>query len=465
MSRILEFLGMRLALRTTNGRQACSHSFAGARFRLGVVAALAAVLLCAFFVFSSAQGVAADPTGVSVFVRVVGPADEPTFGDTGEYVPVWSGDVLVPPEVTVTASSGKQYRLFVEAGTYKATRLSDSNTWPLGDGDDALGATSVLAALHEASVLGGFDYELSDAWFPGSGLYIDSIDGVSAHGAVGWAYRVFSGDVAPTPGVPVDRFMLGYEASEPPPPHTELVLFWGYGDACRPLRLQGPSGPVQCGEPVEFSVECYVDDGYSGSGTWQAAENGRVCVGDECCTTDSEGLARVTFQQTGEFPVVATKPHDGDYYYIPGDSMTVQAEGPCKIIAFSLVDSGEPGLDFGAAVHGTASIAEVAQSTEAGAVQLRIGPETNVPCSLRVKGIDVLSGAQSDSMPLDAIAWDTDSSAEGSTPLTDSFVEVGTAPDGVETTLDVWLWLSIPEEQTYGVYTSELVFTAVEQGT
>jgi hypothetical protein len=408
--------------------------------------------------------VAADSDTVSVFVRVVGPAYEPTFGDTGEYEPIWSGEVTVPAETTITASSGKQYRLFVEDGRYKATRLSDSTTWDLGDGDDVLGATSVLAALHQASLLGGFDYVLSDAWFPGAGLYITAIDGFSAHGAVGWAYRVWNDAVAPAPGLPVDRFLLGYDSSEPAPPHDEVVFYWGYGEQCLPLRVAGPEFAVQCGDTVQLSAEYFVDDGYTGDGTWLPADGATVCVNGECSTVDDAGIVELIASGIGEFTATATMAAGEDYYYIPSDERTtVVMEGPCKIISFTVVDNGDPGIDFGAAMFGSMDVPELAQSAESGAVTLSIGPETNVPCSLLIRAESSLAGSGDASMGTGAIEWDTVATGTGATPLTETFAEVGTAPAETSTSVDVWLWLNIPADQPYGVYSGELLFSAVEQ--
>jgi len=467
MSRNLEFLLLSLSCGLpARNHQRFRNFVRGNRYRAVVGIVFAVVVFFLVVLPAQPTSVAADPDPVTVFFRVVGPADEPTFSDTGEYEPVWSGEVTVPAEVTVTSSNGREYRLFVEDGRYKATRLSDSTTWDLGEGEDTLGATSVLAALHQASLLGGFTYEITDSYFPGSGFYVTSVAGVEAHGAVGWAYRVWNDAIAPTPSDPVDRFMLGYADSEPASPHTEVVFFWGAGSKCKPLRITGPSSPVQCGDYQEFLVEYFADDGYSGTGTWQTLEGAHVCVGEEYCVTDVNGIAEVGFQQTGEFTVVAEALPDDENYYIPSDGrLVLDVEGPCKIISFTIEDHGEPGIDFGAVVHGTTSAPETAQTAGQGAVTLSVGPETNVACSLRVKGVDALSGPSSASMALGAMEWDTGSSGSTATPVTDSYAEVGTAAAGVSTDIDVWLWLNIPMDQQCGAYSSELRFEAVEQGT
>jgi len=425
-----------------------------------------AILLAALVLPAESIAVSADPDPVTVFVRVVGPVDESTFGDTGEYETIWAGEVTVPPEVTVTSANERQYRLFVEDGLYKGTRLSDSTTWELGEGDDTLGATSVLAALHQASLLGGFTYEITDSYFPGSGFYVTSIADVDAHGAVGWAYRVWNDTVAPTPSQPVDRFMLNYADAEPASPHSEVVLFWGAGYKCKPLRITGPASPVQCGDVQEFFVEYFADEGYTGTGTWEALEGARVCVGDEYCVTGTDGIAEVAFQQTGQYTVVAEAAPADENYYIPSDGrLVMDVEGPCTIISFTIEDHGDPGIDFGAVVRGTPSTPEVSQTAGQGAVTLSVGPETTVACSLRIKGVDTLSGPSSSTIALSAIEWDTDSSGGTATPVSDSYAEVGTAAAGVSTDVDVWLWLSILQNQGYGVYSGELRFEAVEQGT
>jgi len=396
---------------------------------------------------------------VSTRVRVLGPANEATFDDTGEYVTLWSGDVVVPGDLMVTASSGTQYRLYVENGRYLIAY--DDETEDRGSADDSIGATSVLAALHQASVEGGFEYELSDAWLPS--LYVTAISGYRAHGAVGWCYRVNNGLVAPPPPESVDMFLLGYDTSLPAPPHDEVIIYWGYGIGCRPLRIQGPYGPVQCGEPVEFTVECFADDGYSGGGTWEPLEGASLCCEGLCIETGSDGTASMVFDAPGTYELSASALYDGEYYYIPSEGMmTVDVEGPCRIISFTLQDHGDPGINFGLVLRGTESNAELAQTDEHGAVTLIVGAETTVDCELQLRGVADLKKASGDGqIALSGLSWSVEPAGVEALPLTAEYVTAGVFPAGVETSLDIWHWLTVPPDQAPDAYAGEVSYRVV----
>ncbi len=76
---------------------------------------------------------------------------------------------------------------------------------------------------------------------------------------------------------------------------------------------------------------------------------------------------------TGVNPLGARKDYDGDYYYIPADDATpVEVSGPCEIIAFTIVDHGDPGVAFGNVVPGTAAAPERSQTAANGAVTLEV---------------------------------------------------------------------------------------------
>jgi hypothetical protein len=413
-----------------------------------------------------ASPAAADPQPVQLLVRVLGPADEDTFRTTGEYQTLWSGDIEVPTAVNVTAASGKEYRLFVEDGRYIAERVSDGQTWDRSAADDDRGATSVLAAVHRASIEGGFDYELSDSWFPGSGFYLTGILGHRAHGTVGWSYRVYNGDVAPAPQPSVDMFLLGYDSSLPGPPHEELIIYWGYGIDCRPLRIVAPEEPVQCGEPVPFTVEVFVDEGFSGDGDWEPMAGASLCVDGLCVETGADGTAELAFDAPGTYAVSANAPYDGDYYYIPSEGITsVEVEGPCRVISFTVQDHGDPGLNFGLVLRGTDGNAELAQDAGHGAVTLHVGAETTIDCELQLRGQGDLSRPSgSASLALSGLAWSTTPSFAGATPASADYVAVGTSSAGVEASVNVWHWLSVPADQVPDAYSGQFCYRIVGAG-
>lgn len=427
--------------------------------RLCVVGACTALISGLAALPSLMPPLAADFTSPSVLVRVLGPADETTFRDTGEYRTIWSGEVEVPGDFTVTASSGTEYRLYVEGGRYLIAW--DDRVEDCGVADDAPGATSVLAALQAASVDGGFSYTLSDAWFPGSGFYVTSVAGYDARGAVGWSYRVNNGVVAPTPPESVDRFLLGYDTSLPAPPHEELIIYWGYGIGCRPLRILAPGAPLQCGEPVEFTVEVFVDDGHSGGGVWEPFGGASLCCEGFCVDTAPDGTALMAFDEPGSYALSASAPYDGEYYYIPSEDLTfVDVEGPCRIISFTVQDHGDPGINFGLVRTGTEDNGERAQTADHGAVTLLVGAETNVDCELQLRGsadLQKTSGAAG-SLLLSGFSWSTDPSADGAVPLTGEYVTAGASTANVETSLDIWHWLSVPADQEPDAYSGEFYY-------
>ena len=407
----------------------------------------------------------ADPVSVTTLVRVLGPADEDTFATTGEYETIWAGDVSVPSEATVTARNGDQYRLYVEDGRYLADSPVGEDeliTEDLGPGDDDLGATSVLAALHEASVRGGFEYEISDEYFP-TQFYLTGVSGFRAHGAVGWNYRINNGERAPSPRASIGMFMLGYDSSAPPPPHNEVIIYWGYGTGCRPLRIEAPSGPVQCGEPVEFTVERFVDDGYDGNGAWEPLGGAELCSEGVCVETGPDGTAGLTFNETGTYSLSATAPYDGEYYYVPSEGVTtIDVEGPCEIVSFTVEDHGEPGLNFGLVARGTDANPEQDQTSDHGAVTLHVGDETTVDCDLQLSGgADLEGDTGSDSLTLSGLAWATTHDEQDGVPVTTEYATVGSSTAGVERSIDLWHWLSVPADQSPDAYVGEFRYRIV----
>jgi len=437
------------------------------RYRL---CAMAAMLLLAGSVWAipllhDCSASAADGD-LTVLVRVLGPADQSTFRDTGEYRTIWSGEVVVPREVTVTAYSGEQYRLYVEGGRYLATRLRDGRVSDLGEADDTLGATSVLAALHQASIDGGFSYRLTDAYFPGLGFFLSGIDGHIGSGSVGWSYRVWSGESAPCPSLSIDRFLLGYDTMTPPAPHPQVVLYWGYGVDCRLLRVVPESSVVQCGDPLRVAVQCFADVGYAGEGTWEPVPDALVCAGGECCVTGDDGYAEGGFNESGDFALTASAGHDGDYYYITSDdSASVAVEGECQVISFTIVDHGAAGLDFGLAVCGVHGQPESGQTAGHGAVTLEVGPETTVDCLLQLCASADAQSSGGAALPVDSFGWSTAPSYGASVPMTSGFATAGSALAGESTSLDVWHWLSVPAGQTPAAYSGAFCYRAVPDGT
>jgi len=393
----------------------------------------------------------ADPGPVSVFLRIEGPADRSTFGQTGEYVEIWSGDVEVPREVVITAANGRQYRLFVEGGRYKSTRLDNNDTRDLGPADDALGAPSVLAALHTASVIGGFSYQVTDSYFPGQGFFVTSIGGTPGSGSVGWSYRVWNDEVAASPQVSVERFLLDYDSTGVELPHNQVLFYWGYATRCLPLRVTPLEGSVRCGLSAQVLVEAFEQDAGS-EGVWRPVEGASVCVGKECWTTDSAGLAELVFEQSGTHQLDASIGYDGSYYYVPADGQEpIDVSGPCVVISFTVIDRGDPGISFGYVVPGTTGQPELGQTDGHGAVTLVVGAETSTDCVFQLRASGGLAGDSAE-MPLSGITWALDAAGADAAAMPVVYEDIGDAPAWTETTFDVWHWLSVPSDQPTGVY-------------
>jgi hypothetical protein len=399
----------------------------------------------------------ADPGPVSVFLRIEGPADRSTFSQTGEYATLWAGEIEVPREVTVTSSNGRQYRLYVEGGSYKATRLSDGQTWTLGAGDEAIGATSVLAALHQASIDGGFSYQVTDNYFPGQGFFVTSIGGTLGSGSVGWSYRVWNDEVAASPQVSVERFLLDYDSTGVALPHNQVLFCWGYATRCLPLRVTPLEGSVRCGLPAQVLVEAFEQDAGS-EGDWRPVAGASVCAGGECRTTDSAGLAELVFEQPVTHYVDASAGYDGLRYYVPADGRaSVDVSGPCVVISFTVVDYSDAGINFGYVVPGMVDRPELGQTDEHGAVTLVVGAETSIDCVVQLRASGGLAGNGAE-IPLPGITWALDAGGADAAAMPVVYEDVGDAPAGTESTYDVWHWLTVPVDQPYGVYSGQFYY-------
>ena len=233
-------------------------------------------LICAFIIPAlSVQPVPADDS-VVVYFRVEGPADEDTFAETGEYQTIFAGDVTVPTEVTITTTTDNTWHLYVKAsdGHYWADCTAGSRTGESHDrgaADQSIGATSVLAALHQASQQGSFTYEVSDNWFPGMGMFVGAVGGYSGSGAVGWSYRVWNPTDTYMPNFASDMFLLGYSSMPLSLPHEQVLWYWGGTGSCYPLKVTSDKATVGVAEEFTVTVEYYQDQGWSGSGSWETS--------------------------------------------------------------------------------------------------------------------------------------------------------------------------------------------------
>lgn len=261
----------------------------------------------------------------STYVRIVGPADEATFSETGDYEVIWAGNVTVPTDVYITTLVDNTWHLYVNGSNqYMAEctagpRQGESHN--LGSADQSLGATSVLAALEQASQDGGFSYEVKDGYFPGMGLFIFSVDGLTGSGAVGWNYRVWNDSHAYNPSLASETFLLGYDTMPLSPPHNQVLFYWGYGSDCYPMRISPDDDSVGKGEEFTLTAEYYFTSGWGGFGSWQALPEATVEVGGETFTTDDSGEVTIFMESSGDYPLYASKGFDGSRFYIPSDTL------------------------------------------------------------------------------------------------------------------------------------------------
>ncbi len=292
-------------------------------------------LICLPVVYLAPRAPVVAGEGVQVQFRVVGPADEATFTETGEYQLIWSGDITVPMASNVTTIAGNTWHLFVdnEGGDdrYIAECVAGSSIgkrYDRGPADGLTGATSVLAALVEASQQGSFSCGVNDNWFPGMGLYVGSIGGYTNSGAVGWSYRVWNPDDVYASNYAADMFLLGYNSTPLSLPHEQVLWFWGATGSCHPLRITLSNTTVQAGEEFTATVEYYQEYGWSGTGDWNLLPGAIIEVAGESFTTGDNGEVNIYLEEEGSYSITASKRRDGASYYVPSDdSLQVHVSG------------------------------------------------------------------------------------------------------------------------------------------
>ena len=287
---------------------------------------IAAALVCALIMPVLPAAPSSASGSVVVYFRVEGPADEATFAETGEYQLIWAGNVTVPTDVYITTVTGNTWHLYVnESDRYIAECTAGSRQGESHDrcaADYIIGATSVLAALEQASQQGVFAYEVSDSWFPGMGFFIISIGGYTGSGAVGWNYRVWNPFDAYMPDFATDMFLLGYSSMPLSLPHEQVLFYWG-GSGCYPLQVTSNKAAVGVGEEFTATVKYYHDQGWTGIGDWEPAAEATIKVGIETFTTGSNGQASIYLDANGNYELTATKGFDSSKFYINTDDRTV----------------------------------------------------------------------------------------------------------------------------------------------
>jgi len=176
---------------------------------------------------------------------------------------VWRGWIDIPDLVTIQSyNSGQTYQL---------------------EGNN------ILSILHRASELGGFNYQVSDQWYPDVGFYVESISDHKAQGLYGWLYLV---NYAPG-NAAMDKYII--QAAD------NVLIYWGT-QGVRPLKIEADRIEVAINEAFTITVK-YLNNT---DGEWIPLEGATVHVNDDY-VTDSEGKATITLTESKVYDIYAEK--------------------------------------------------------------------------------------------------------------------------------------------------------------
>lgn len=119
----------------------------------------------------------------------------------------------------------------------------------------------------------------------------------------------------------------------------------------------------------------------------------------------------------------------------------------------TVLDNTPLGLSFGTILPGTTKKAEETQGKDIGALGIRLEVESNAYCEINAKADDFIS--KTDIMAVDNIEWNTEDDSSAAVAMTKEYAKVGVIAK-LETQ-NIWYWLSIPENQVPGDYTSSFL--------
>ena len=249
---------------------------------------------------------------LQVFLRIESPNET-----------IFSGNIVLPDSINFTASnSGTPYTLTEQ---------------------------SVLMALLQAAQEHGFTVSVNDAYYPGFGFFVDSIDGVNNQGFNGWVYAVdyFSGQVS------ADNFFLDSDNEE---------IIWYYSESFdqKLLHLVLSDTSIEPNQSITATVEYFNEP----SEEWVALENASIKIDgrNETFNTDSNGNAIIAPNFSGSYDFFAEKQGftrsnrinvsiSSGNPQIPGDSGTVEltafvVPAVSIIVDPSLLDFGSVGAGY-----------------------------------------------------------------------------------------------------------------------
>ncbi|MFH1426095.1 MAG: DUF4430 domain-containing protein [Candidatus Kerfeldbacteria bacterium] len=150
---------------------------------------------------------------------------------------------------------------------------------------------NALCALHAASLMGEFEYEVT--YWDGFGFFLSSIDSYAGDYSNYWLYYVNY----ESPSVGMNDFALQ--------PGDEVILTYGVSNP--PLRLQLNAQHRREGGTVIATVDYYEYDLVAGSGTYVPAGDSEVHIGNTTVTTDVNGEAIFKPNATGTYSVYAVR--------------------------------------------------------------------------------------------------------------------------------------------------------------
>jgi hypothetical protein len=176
---------------------------------------------------------------------------------------VWKGLIDIPQSVTIEAyNSGKTYDL---------------------------NGSNVLAILDRASEIAGFEYQVSDQWYPDIGFYVESIAGHQAEGLYGWLYLInYSSKEAA---------MDAYKITS----SDEILIYWGTIDV-KPLKLNVNQTEVAINKPFTVTVTYFNES----NSEWVPLEGATIHI-NETFVTDAEGKATITLTESNIYNIYAEK--------------------------------------------------------------------------------------------------------------------------------------------------------------
>ena len=137
-----------------------------------------------------------------------------------------------------------------------------------------------------------------------------------------------------------------------------------------------------------------------------------------------------------------------------------------EYINFTIRDSGSSGISFSNLNPGAVDAAEASQNATTPAVELIVGKDTNVKCSLNIRasGDFIHSTDSTKTINIANAKWDTDSDPTGARLMSQTSSLVGeTSPSTSDTSVKVWHFLSVPSNAVAGSYSTTFWYEAVKR--